>query len=68
MFGSGRRGKRGGECMIRLDLGLTKPVGKRECLTCVCIWVAVVYVRCGLESGSSQFTRATRSRYPYMQV
>ena len=42
VFGSGRRGLRGGEWMRGLDLSFTNPVGTGECWTCVCVLVAVV--------------------------
>ena len=38
---------RGGEWMRRLGLGFTNPVKQGECWTCVCVWVAVVYVDSG---------------------
>ena len=37
-------GWRGAECMIGLGLGFTNPVGTGGCWTCVCVWVAVVWV------------------------
>ena len=43
-FGSERCGRRGGEWMRGLDLGFNNLWEQKECGTCVCVWVAVVWV------------------------
>ena len=42
VFGSGRRGRRGGDWMRGLGLGFTNPVEQGECWACVCVLVAVI--------------------------
>ena len=47
MLGSGRGGKYGGKWVRVLGLGFINLVGTGECVTCVCVWVGVMWVVLG---------------------
>ena len=47
VYGLGWRRRRGGGWMREYGLGFTNPAGTGECWTCVCGWVAMVYVGSG---------------------
>ena len=77
LAGGGVAGERVSKWMRGLGLDFTNPVGQGECETCVCVWVAAVWVvsrrlggglsqglgRCGGAAGRSRYLYIVLGRY-----